>query len=93
MAVEEEGDERCFRCQHARHISECGAPMELESIQWNCNCVGVTFASMDGHTMRTRDVLQQADIREATQADWDQKTPAQQREIKRRARTGGYRKL
>lgn len=71
----------CERCGCPSHIGLCGADVERFGVMQICECVTPTQASLNHRQMRTRDVIQQADIREAVQ-----KEP-------RRRRTMKYRKL
>lgn len=75
----------CFKCVHKDHVGLCGETMIVQGIETECTCLIPTKASLDRHEVRVRDVIQQADVREAQQAEWDNLPPKKQREVRRRA--------
>jgi len=74
----------CDKCGHSAHVGVCGEDMVKQSVTVACICLVATPKSLDAHELRTRDVIQQADIREAQQRDWDALSPQQQQRIRRR---------
>jgi hypothetical protein len=80
----------CEACQHADHVGVCGEFVQKHGIEDQCLCLIATEASLDTRRLRTREVIQQADIREAQQRDWDALSAKQQERIRRRVQ---YRRM